>query len=381
MNPLQPGTVLHRPTPIPHPADAGRHRQPPSRAALLDVDGLHVRYRTRRGLLHAVDGVSLSLQAGQTLGLVGESGCGKSSLGKAVMRLIEPAAGTIRLDGVDITHLGPAGLRPHRRRFQMVFQDPGGSLDPRQRIGRSLRTPLDLHRLGTPAQRAERVRELMLQVGLRPELADRQPHEFSGGQRQRIAIARALALNPALIVCDEPVSALDVSLQAQILNLLSDLQQRYGMAYLFISHDLGVVQHLADRVAVMYLGRIVELAPRERIWRSPAHPYTQALIDAIPVMDPRHERNAGAIHGDLPNPFQPPAGCSFHTRCPHALPVCREQAPALREIGPGHHAACHLHGEAAGHASQIVHFVRPAAAHEAEPRPARAAGAYATTAT
>ncbi|GAA4328098.1 dipeptide ABC transporter ATP-binding protein [Pigmentiphaga soli] len=352
--------------------------------SLLSVQDLHVRYRTRRGVLHAVDGVSFELAPGETLGLVGESGCGKSSLGKAVMRLLEPHSGSVRLEDLDITHLSPSELRPHRKRFQMVFQDPGGSLDPRQRISKLLQTPLALHKLGTVAERKARVQELMQQVGLRPDMAERLPHEFSGGQRQRIAIARALALHPQLIVCDEPVSALDVSLQAQILNLLADLQRTHGMAYLFISHDLSVVQHVADRVAVMYLGRIVELASRAEIWRRPAHPYTRALIGAIPVLDPRRVRIADKpmLQGDLPNPFQPPAGCSFHTRCPHAVALCRERTPALEEIAPGHTVACHLRDalagrpEPAGQTGQVVHFMRrQAPAHAALPAGAAAARA------
>jgi peptide/nickel transport system ATP-binding protein len=313
---------------------------------LLQVDALDVRYRTRRGVLHAVDNVGFTLRAGETLGLVGESGCGKSSLGKAIMRLVDPHSGSIRLDGVDITGLSGRRLRPYRRRFQMVFQDPSASLNPRQRVRRLIEEPLALHGLGKRAERRERVRELMHQVGLHPDLADRLPHEFSGGQRQRIAIARALALEPSLIVCDEPVSALDVSLQAQILNLLSDLQQARGVAYLFISHDLSVVQHLADSIAVMYLGQIVEIAQRASLWRNPAHPYTQALIAAVPRMDPGRNGldKARLLPGDLPNPYAPPVGCRFHTRCPFATALCRNEAPALRNIAPGHAVACHLHG-------------------------------------
>ncbi len=331
---------------------------------VLDIDALHVRYRTARGALHAVDGVSLHVAPGETLGLVGESGCGKSSLGKAVMRLLDPAAGTIRIGGADITHLRARELRPLRRQFQMVFQDPGGSLDPRQGVRDIVRAPLRLTRpdIGRRAT-DERVRELLAQVGLSEDVATRLPHEFSGGQRQRIAIARALAPEPALIVCDEPVSALDVSLQAQILNLLGDLQQRLGVAYLFISHDLGVVQHLADRVAVMYLGRIIETAPRQRIWGHPAHPYTQALIAAVPGMDPHAGRRGASsvIEGDLPDPYHPPMGCSFHTRCPRALPVCRETAPPWVILDDGHGVACHAPGEPGGQ-THVLHVVRRAAA-------------------
>ncbi|CAN5410497.1 dipeptide ABC transporter ATP-binding protein [soil metagenome] len=314
-------------------------------SALLEIKDLEVGYRTQRGHLTAVDKVSFDVQPGETLGLVGESGCGKSSLGKAIMRLVEPQGGSISIDGIDITHMSARELRPHRHRFQMVFQDPGGSLDPRHRIGKLIEDPLAFHRVGNAAERRTRVMELMEKVGLRPDVIDRLPHEFSGGQRQRIAIARALALDPELIVCDEPVSALDVSLQAQILNLLGDLQRERGMAYLFISHDLSVVQHLADRVAVMYLGQIVEIAPRTELWRRPAHPYTQALIEAVPVMNPRLSRIADKdpLPGDLPSPFAPPKGCRFNTRCPHVMDVCRSVAPALRTVAPGHAVSCHLH--------------------------------------
>jgi len=323
--------------------------------SLLEIEALDVRYRTRRGVLRAVDGVDLSVGAGETLGLVGESGCGKSSLGKSIMRLVDAYSGSIRLDGVDITRLAGRRLRPHRRRFQMVFQDPAASLNPRQRVGDLLEEPLALYRIGDRAERRARVRELMAQVGLHADVATRLPHEFSGGQRQRIAIARALALEPSLIVCDEPVSALDVSLQAQILNLLSDLQRSQGMAYLFISHDLSVVQHLADRIAVMYLGQIIEIASRAALWRHPAHPYTQALIAAVPRMDPGRRRNVAArlLPGDLPNPYEPPAGCRFHTRCPFAMPSCREHAPALTKLAPDHAVACHLHADGSAPAQAI----------------------------
>jgi peptide/nickel transport system ATP-binding protein len=316
---------------------------------LLEVDQLDVRHVTKNGELRAVDKVSFAIRPGETLGLVGESGCGKSTLAKAIVRLIEPRDGSILLRGTDITHLSPRELRPHRRHMQMVFQDPGGSLDPRQRVGRILDEPLAFYRMGGPRERADRVRALMEQVGLRPETANRFPHEFSGGQRQRIAIARALALNPSLIVCDEPVSALDVSLQAQVLNLLLDLQRDRSVAYLFISHDLSVVQYLADRVAVMYLGRIVEMAPPHELWKRPAHPYTQALIRSVPQMDPAKSRIADKelVAGDLPNPFAPPSGCRFHTRCPSAFDKCRQVQPELNLVAPGHAVACHLHSAAA----------------------------------
>ncbi len=322
---------------------------------LLQVEDLDVRYRTRRGVLQAVDRVAFTVQAGETLGLVGESGCGKSSLGKAIMRIVDPHSGAIRLDGVDIARLGGRRLRPHRRRFQMIFQDPAASLNPRRTVGSLIEEPLALHGLGRPAERRDRVRALMAQVGLHPDLGDRLPHQFSGGQCQRVAIARALALEPDLIVCDEPVSALDVSLQAQILNLLSDLQQARGVAYLFISHDLSVVQHLADRIAVMYLGQIVEIAHRTALWRNPAHPYSRALIAAVPRMDPGRHRldKARLLPGDLPNPYDPPAGCRFHTRCPHAMKICRERPPALTAVAPGHAVACHLHGDGPAAANDL----------------------------
>lgn len=328
---------------------------------LLEVKALDVRYHTRSGVLHAVDRVDLSVRAGETMGLVGESGCGKSSLGKAIMRLVDPHSGSIRLDGIDITRLSGRHLRPHRRRFQMVFQDPAASLNPRQRVSDLLEEPLALYRIGNRTERRARVRELMDQVGLPVNVGGRLPHEFSGGQRQRIAIARALALEPSLIVCDEPVSALDVSLQAQILNLLSDLQRSHGVAYLFISHDLSVVQHLADRIAVMYLGQIIEIASRAELWRRPAHPYTQALIAAVPLMDPGRRRNdrGRLLPGDLPNPHQPPAGCRFHTRCSFAMPSCREHAPTLTQITPDHAVACHLHADG----SADVQVIEPKKGH------------------
>ncbi|THT98094.1 ABC transporter ATP-binding protein [Lampropedia puyangensis] len=311
---------------------------------LLEVRDLRVRYRTRRGLLHAVDGVNLDLAVGETLGLVGESGCGKSSLAKAIMRLVEPEAGHIRLNGHDITHLKPARLRPYRKQFQMVFQNPSDSLDGRQRVGDLIAEPLALHRVGHRSERKQAVLALMEQVGLHASAYDRFPHEFSGGQRQRIAIARALALEPALIVCDEPVSALDVSLQAQILNLLSRLQQERGVSYLFVSHDLSVVKYLADRIAVMYLGQIVEYAIAAALWNAPAHPYTQALIAAVPQTDPHNHRieNKPILSGELPDPYAPPEGCRFHGRCPKAQAVCSTQAPKLERIAPGHQVACHF---------------------------------------
>jgi oligopeptide/dipeptide ABC transporter ATP-binding protein len=312
---------------------------------VLEVDSLSVRYRTARGMLRAVDTVSLHVGEHETLGLVGESGCGKSSLAKAVLRLIEPEAGAIRLDGVETTALSGRSLRPYRRHVQMVFQDPSASLDPRYRVGRLISEPLTEQFRGSRAARRDRVATLMRQVGLGPDLAARLPHELSGGQRQRVAIARALAPEPRLVVCDEPVSALDVSLQAQVLNLLSDLQAYCGVAYLFVSHDLSVVQHIADRVAVMYLGQVVEVARRADLWQRSAHPYTRALIDAVPALPPHHRRIAdrSVLAGEPPSPFAPPAGCRFHTRCPHVMPRCRTQPPVLRAIDPHHSVACHLH--------------------------------------
>lgn len=310
---------------------------------LLSVDDLVVRYASSRGLVHAVDGVSLSIRPGETLGLVGESGCGKSTLGRAIARLIEPQRGSIRLGGVDLTSLSRSGMRPYRRDVQVVFQDPLASLDPRCTVGTLIGEPLAIHGIGTRAQRRERVADLLAKVGLPADAADRYPHQFSGGQRQRIGIARALALDPRLIILDEPVSALDVSVQAQILNLLVVLQAKLGVAYLFISHDLSVVEYISDRVAVMYLGRIVETAPREALWSRPAHPYTQALFDSIPRIESAGEgHRRPLLQGDLPSAYHPPAGCHFHTRCPQATSTCRAESPILRSLADGHLAACHL---------------------------------------
>jgi oligopeptide/dipeptide ABC transporter ATP-binding protein len=314
-------------------------------APVLELDTLSVRYRTGRGALRAVDRVSLHVGERETLGLVGESGCGKSSLAKAVLRLIEPEAGVIRVDGVETSSLSGRSLQPYRRLVQMVFQDPSGSLDPRYAVRRLVAEPLTAWHHGNRAKRRERVAALMRQVGLGPDLAERLPHELSGGQRQRVAIARALAPGPRLLVCDEPVSALDVSLQAQVLNLLGDLQAEFGIAYLFVSHDLSVVQQIADRVAVMYLGRVVEVARSADLWRRPAHPYTRALIEAVPALPPHHRRIADktVLQGELPSPFNPPAGCRFHTRCSHVMPRCRTEPPSLRPVAPDHSVACHLH--------------------------------------
>jgi oligopeptide/dipeptide ABC transporter ATP-binding protein len=317
---------------------------------LLAIDDLSVAFAMRgawfrrRDTVKAVDGVSLALASGETLGLVGESGCGKTTLGNAVLRIVAPTGGRIRFEGEDITEIEGESLRRVRRHMQMIFQDPYSSLDPRTTVGESIGEPLLVHGLARGAELRHRVEELLALVGLRPEHAGRYPHEFSGGQRQRLVIARALALTPKLLVCDEPVSALDVSIRSQVLNLLMDLKRRFGLAYLFISHDLSVVRHISDRVAVMYLGRIVELADREALFARPMHPYTEALISAIPLPDPVAQRSKSRIilKGELPKPTDPPKGCAFHTRCPLAEPRCTVVAPALEPKQPGHWVACHL---------------------------------------
>jgi oligopeptide/dipeptide ABC transporter ATP-binding protein len=321
----------------------------PASAPVLEVDGLTKHFPVLRGLLRravaqvkAVDGVSFSIQPGETLCLVGESGCGKSTVGKLILRFVEPTAGRVTLDGTDITGLDQTAMRAHRRHVQMVFQDPYASLNPRLTAGTIVGEPLENFEAMATDEREARVAAVLERVGLRGEAMRKYPFEFSGGQRQRLGIARALAVNPRLIVADEPVSALDVSVQAQVLNLLMDLQEEFGLAYLFISHDLGVVEHLGHRVAVMYLGRIVELAPKAEIFATPLHPYSMALIAAAPVPDPRARRQRLMIEGDVPSPINPPAGCRFHTRCPFAIGRCRTEEPALRELLPGHFVACHL---------------------------------------
>lgn len=311
---------------------------------LLSVSDLHTHFRLPKGLLRAVDGVSLTVERGETVGLVGESGCGKSTLGRTLLRLQEPTAGRIEVDGTDIAPLRTAALLPYRRRLQMVFQDPFASLNPRHTIGEILGTPLAVHGLARGAELQRQVQRITDQVGLPRAALQRYPHEFSGGQRQRIGIARALILQPELIVCDEPVSALDLSIQAQILNLLSAMKAEHGLAYLFISHDLSVVQYFADRVVVMYLGRVVESADRRSLWAHPRHPYTRALMDAVP--DPQRRRQAAPLAGDLPSPQNVPAGCRFHPRCPRASALCTVQEPALERAADGHFVACHHPEEA-----------------------------------
>ncbi|MDQ6830565.1 MAG: ATP-binding cassette domain-containing protein [Gemmatimonadota bacterium] len=295
-----------------------------------------------KSVIRAVDGVSFDLAPGETLGLVGESGCGKTTTGRAILRLVEPTAGDVHFDGVDVRSLGPSQLRALRRRMQIVFQDPFSSLNPRMTIGAIVREGLTIHKLAEGAAADARVKQLLEEVGLRAEYASRYPHEFSGGQRQRVGIARALAVEPRFIVCDEPVSALDVSVQAQAINLLQDLQRQHGLAYLFIAHDLSVVEHIADRVAVMYLGRIVELADAEDLYREPLMPYTQALLSAVPVPDPKARKQRIALEGDVPSPANPPGGCPFHPRCHHPAKdaACAELVPPLEEKAPNHWVAC-----------------------------------------
>ena len=311
---------------------------------LFSMKGIVKHFPTSRGVVHAVDGVDLEIERGEVLGLVGESGCGKSSLARLAVRIYEPDAGCIELDGVDITHLDQAGLRSHRTRVQMIFQDPFASLNPRSTIGRILEEPLIVHQRGSSTERRERVRWLMDKVGLRPEAAGRFPHEFSGGQRQRIGIARALALSPDLIICDEPVSALDVSVRAQVINLLDRLRDEFSMSYLFISHDLSVVEHVADRIAVMYLGKIVEFADRRSLWRAPLHPYTRALLASVPPPVAGVARKPVPMRlVEPPSPLAPPSGCRFHTRCPYAQDPCRSVVPKLGTLdGTKRQVACHL---------------------------------------
>jgi oligopeptide/dipeptide ABC transporter ATP-binding protein len=316
---------------------------------VLEVTALKKHFPVRKGLLRrsagtvfAVDGVTFKVAQGETLSLVGESGCGKSTLARTAMRLIEPTSGTIRLEGEEVTHLSRREMQPYRRELQMIFQDPFSSLNPRMKAMDIVGEPLKVHGLSRGKEKQARVAELFGQVGLRPAQMQLYPHEFSGGQRQRISIARALALSPKLIIADEPVSALDVSIQAQVINLLMDLQQKRGLSYLFVAHDLAVVEHISHRVAVMYLGKIVEQAEKRKVFGNPLHPYTQALLSAVPVPDPKVKRKRIRLQGDVPSPMNPPKGCHFHTRCPIAEPRCRETAPELKQGSNGHFVACHL---------------------------------------
>ncbi|WP_044352883.1 ABC transporter ATP-binding protein [Dethiosulfatarculus sandiegensis] len=300
-------------------------------------------FSSRTGVVHALEKVSLAIMPGEVFGLVGESGCGKSTLGRVLLRLEEPTSGKSIFEGEDLAGFGPERLKKFRRQAQIIYQDPYSALNPRKRVGKTIEEALEIHKIGTPAERAQRVTELLSTVGLRPEHAKRYPHEFSGGQRQRIVIARALALNPRLILADEPVSALDVSIQAQVINLLEKLKADFGLTYLFISHDLSVVEHMADRVGVMYLGRMVELADKKDFYAEALHPYSQALLSAAPVPDPTKERSRIILTGDVPSPINPPPGCAFHPRCPRAMDICREKRPELKEIQKGRRVSCHLH--------------------------------------
>jgi oligopeptide/dipeptide ABC transporter ATP-binding protein len=320
-----------------------------SGSPLLQVDALKKHFPVRKGLLrrtvgqvYAVDDVSFTIASGETLGLVGESGCGKTTVGRTILRLIEPTAGAIRIEGHDITHLGKSDLRPYRQQMQIIFQDPFSSLNPRMRAGDIVGEPLKIHGTLSKKVRRERVAQLFDRVGLRRAQMDNYPHQFSGGQRQRIGVARALALNPKLIICDEPVSALDVSIQAQVINLLMDLQRDMQLSYLFISHNLAVVEHISHRIAVMYLGRIVEYTDKTTLFTKPLHPYTEALLAAVPVPDPAIKRVKRVVQGDVPSPLKPPSGCHFHTRCPYVAARCKTESPVLREVEPGHQVACHL---------------------------------------
>lgn len=316
---------------------------------LLEVKDLKKHYPIKKGLfgkqvgaVKAVDGVSFSIQPGETLGIVGESGCGKSTTGRAILRLIEPTAGEVLFDGQDIRKLPPDEMRKFRTNMQIVFQDPYASLDPRWTVQRTLEEPLRTHLKLSEAEIKDRIAELMSVVGLAPYHASRFPHEFSGGQRQRIGIARALALRPKFVVCDEPVSALDVSIQSQVLNLLKKLQKELKLTYIFIAHGLPAVKHISDRIAVMYLGKIVELAERDELFANPRHPYTEALLSAVPIPDPTQRKERIVLQGDLPNPANPPSGCHFHTRCPYVQDVCRQTAPTLTEGAAGHFVSCHF---------------------------------------
>ena len=322
------------------------------KAILLEVRGLKMWFPIFRGILQrhvadvkAVDGLNFDVYKGETLGLVGESGCGKSTTGRAILQLYRPTAGAVQFDGKDLVKMKGEELRHMRRQMQMIFQDPYASLNPRMTVGSIVSEQLEVHNIGTKTERLERVRELLKIVGLNPYFINRYPHEFSGGQRQRIGVARALAVNPSFIVCDEPISALDVSIQAQVINLLEDLQEQFGLTYLFIAHDLSVVRHISDRIAVMYLGKVVELADRDELYRNPMHPYSQALLSAVPIPDPvvEEKRRRIILEGDVPSPVNPPKGCHFCTRCPKVMDICKENEPEFRDYGKGHFVACWLH--------------------------------------
>ena len=343
---------------------------------LLEVKDLKMYFPITRGVIlqrrigdiKAVDGISFQIREGETLGLVGESGCGKSSTGRAILQLYRPTSGEVIFDGTELTGIKGEALRRMRRKMQMIFQDPYASLNPRMTVGDIIAEPLEVHRLARGTEKKERVRELLRVVGLNPYFANRYPHEFSGGQRQRIGIARALAVNPSFIVCDEPISSLDVSIQAQIINLLEELQEELGLTYLFIAHDLSVVRHISDRVAVMYLGKIYEIADRDEIYENPLNPYTQALMSAVPIPDPKIEekRERILLTGEVPSPADPPKGCNFSTRCPVVMDICKEKHPPLVDVGDGHYVACwRVPGEDAT-------FGQTAAALAAEPGPAAA---------
>jgi peptide/nickel transport system ATP-binding protein/oligopeptide transport system ATP-binding protein len=317
---------------------------------VLEVQDLTKRFEIRQGLfsrvsgyVHAVENVSFSINPGQTLGLVGESGCGKTTVGRLILKLIEPTEGSIRLENRDITTLSPKMMRPIRRQIQIIFQDPYGSLNPRMSAGKLVGEPLIIHGLASGKELKDRVATIFEQVGLRPDQLERYPHEFSGGQRQRLSIARALSVNPKLIIADEAVSALDVSIQASVINLLMDLQQEYNLSYLFIAHDIAVVEYISDYVAVMYLGKIVEMTSRKAIFTNPLHPYTEALLSAVPIPNPKAKKSKRILlKGDIPSPINPPKGCRFHTRCPYVMDVCRVEEPVFREVQPEHFVACHL---------------------------------------